>query len=191
MSNNKSVYMKWYYSPEYKTSRVLPDPRVPIARLIQWTRGSNGETVYTVPEPDNFNRAVFTRRPIECKFIKNQIIYKSEYHQGWFTVCLVSAEQMAEFEAWAGANALALWRHMKPAALKRPRLLLERTEYYKELSTNERLLTMGYYKNFAIKYFEGDTAIVKSLIGEARANLIDLVPEERDMTLVNSKQVFY
>lgn len=169
--------MKWTYSPDYKTYRVLPDPRVAIAQHLQWVRTGLSETIYSQPEPDNYNRAIFVKRPIECSFIRDQVIYRSNYHQGWFCVYYVPDEQIAELEAWAGANALALWRHSKPAALKKYKRLLDRREYYKELSTNERLLTMGYYKNFAVKYFEGDTTIVKSLIGEARANLIDFVPE--------------
>lgn len=174
----KSVYMRWTYSPEFKGGKILPDPRVAIARLLQWNRGHGGETFYSVPEPDNYNRAVFTRRPVECAFITDQVIYRSDIYKGWFTVCLVAEEQTDDFDAWAGAHALALWRHMKPAALKHQRKLLERSEYYKELSTNERLLTMGYYKNFAVKYFEGDTKIVKSLVGEPRGNLTQLIPEE-------------
>lgn len=177
--NNKSVYMKWYYSPEYPGVKTLPDPRVPIARLLQWNRSSTGDTLYTTPEPDNYNRAVFNRRPIECKFIEDQVIYRSDVHRGWFTVLWVQPEQMQEFDAWAGENCLALWRHGKPAAIKTQRKLLARNEYYKDLSTNERLLTMGYYKNLAVKYFEGDTDIVKSLIGEPRGNLQDLINDDQ------------
>lgn len=169
--------MKWIYNPNYRTSRVLPDPRLAIARQLEWTRGSGPDTLYTIPEPDNYNRAVFNKQPIECLFIADQVIYRSDYHNGWFTVCLVPRHQLQEFDAWAGEHAMALWRHLKPAALKHSRRLLERREYYKELSTNERLLTMGYYKNFAVKYFEGDTAIVKSLVGEPRGDLTDFVPE--------------
>ena len=176
--NNKSVYMKWTYSPEFKGAKILPDPRVPIARLLQWTRSGTGDTFYTVPEPDNYNRAVYNKQPVECPFIEDQVIYRSEGHRGWFTVCYVEPDQIDVFEAWAGQHGLALWRHLKPAAIKRQRKLLARNEYYKELSTNERLLTMGYYKNFAVKYFEGDTSIVKSLVGEPRGDLATLIPEE-------------
>lgn len=175
--SNKSVFIKWTYGPDYKTVKVLPDPRIAIVRQLDWTRSTTAETMYALPEPDNYNRAVFARRPQVCDFIEDQVIYKNDYHNGWFTVAYVPEDKLTEFDAWAGAHGLAIWRHSRPSQFKQPKLLLDRREYYKELSTNERLLTMGYYKKFAVKYFEGDTKIVKSLIGEPRGNLIDFVPE--------------
>lgn len=183
MPRSKSVYIKWTYGPNYQSARVLPDPRIAIARQMQWTRGSGHETFYSLPEPDNYNRAVFTEQPIECPFIRDQVIYRSEPHRGWFTVCLVPRHQVTDFESWAGQHALALWTHSKPAALKHSKRLLERRDYYKEISTNERLLLMGYYKNFAVKYFQGDTAIVKSRVGEPRGELINFVNDDEETTL--------
>jgi len=95
------------------------DPRLPIARQIGWVRPAGDVTTFSVPEPDNFNRAVFTAKPVECKFVREQVIYYDHVRRGWFNVAYLEPEQHSEYALWLDTLPwLASWQHDEPHVLR-------------------------------------------------------------------------
>ena len=114
--------MFWSYLGQ-KPKRDYIDPRIPIARQIGWQKFA-GETPYTIPEPDNYNRAVVSDKPVECVFVEDQVIYKDTSRGLWITVLLVPEEQHDDYDSWlAKLKPQAYWQHTKPPKLKKQRLI--------------------------------------------------------------------
>jgi hypothetical protein len=112
----------WIYSKP--TRREFTDPRIPIAKQIGWQKYLGDETTFSLPEPDNYNRAVVTDTAVECPFIENQVIYKDSVKNGWVCVMLVADEQMGEYTAWQERlSPRAHWQHTKPPKLKKTRVI--------------------------------------------------------------------
>jgi hypothetical protein len=174
----RNPIVNWTYSRQYTGLHNLVDPRIAVARHIEWYRPSTNTTNYTIPEPENYNRAVFSSKPIEFTWAKYQVIYKDQSRNGWITACWLTAEECAKFDLWAADNDMTYWRHLRWGQPRKPKPMLERGSTKAEISLDERLLTMGYYKNFVVKYFNDSPHIVKNRLGEARANLADLLNDE-------------
>ena len=177
-SNTRS----WNYTNYFKPEKNLIDPRLAIARQIGWHRGTAQDTEHSVPEPDNYNRAIFASRPWDCNFIEDQVFYYDKQRLNWFSVYYVPEEQIEDFNLWIEIiKPNAFWQHLNAPKIRPQRSLLWcRDNKSKDtLTDNERLHTMGYYKELKVKYFNDDTAYVDSLLGEARASLENFVPEEQ------------
>jgi hypothetical protein len=185
MPNAHSKFMYWTYSPTFKNKHNFIDPRIIIARHIGWLKNNIEVTDFSTPEPDNYNRAVFTTTPQECLLIEDQIIYYDNQNNGWITLMYVPPEQIEDVDDWiCSCNKLAVWCHLKPPRIKQQRSLLWARHNISDTNQtdNERLYTMGYYENLKVKYFSDNTEYVDSLLGEARAILKNYVPEEHDET---------
>ena len=117
---SKHQYIHWTYAGS-KPKREYTDPRIPIARQLGWTKGL-GETSYTIPEPDNYNRAVVTEHAVECVGIEDQVIYRDLNKDHWVTVLYVPEEQQAEYDSWLKRlKPIAHWQHTKAPKLRKPR----------------------------------------------------------------------
>jgi len=115
--------MFWSYLGP-KPRRDYIDPRIPVARQVGWQKLA-GETPYSIPEPDNYNRAVLTDHPVECLAVEDQVIYKDISKNGWITVLYVPEEQHDEYDQWLTTiNLRAYWQHTKPPKLKNRRSIL-------------------------------------------------------------------
>jgi hypothetical protein len=178
MKQTTNNMVRWYYGANFKGLRNLIDPRIHISRHISWHRSSTDYTDYTLPEPENYNRAIYTPRPQELSWVKDQVILKDPYKEGWITVVYLPPEEINNFDAWCVMMDMTYWRHNRPGTMRKPRPMLSRGASKTELSLDERLLTMGYYKNMVVKYFDGDPQYVRSRLGEARADLINLFNDE-------------
>jgi hypothetical protein len=174
----KNPIINWTYSKGYDGNENLLDPRSLIARQISWQRPSGNITDFTVPEPENYNRAVYTPQPVEFDWIKYQVIYKYMNRNAWITACYLTAEECVKFDAWAQANDITYWRHHKARPFRESRPLLYRGATKAEISLDERLLTMGYYENFVVKYFSDNAQLVHSRLGTPRECLPDLLNDE-------------
>jgi hypothetical protein len=172
----------WNYTRHFKPKRDLIDPRIAIARHIGWHRGTAPDTEHSVPEPDNYNRAIFANKPVDCEFIEDQVFYFDKQRLNWFSIYYVPDEQVEEFNLWVEKiEPTALWQHLNAPKIRPQRSLLwcRDNKSSRTLTDNERLHTMGYYEELKVKYFNDDTAYVDSLLGEARALLENFVPEEQ------------
>ena len=115
---HKPSYWTYTISPKYD----YPDPRIMIARQIGWQKYAGEDTAFSVPEPDNYNRAVLCDRPVDCTFVEDQVIYKVK--DGWISVALVAEELQGEYTAWMERLLPeAYWQHTKPAKLKKTRAM--------------------------------------------------------------------
>ena len=183
MQPNTSKHVFWSYNYKFNKQKDFADPRIVIARQIGWKKNSTDFAEYSIPEPENYNRAIFMPTPTECPIVEDQVIYYDELKQGWITVMYVPVEQIVEVDRWIKTTyPLAQWRHLKPPKIKQQRNLLWTRGNISDrnMTDNERLYTMGYYEDLKVKYFNDDTTYVDSLLGSARAILSDPIPEELD-----------
>ena len=157
--------------------RTHDDPRVPIARHIGWKKSYTPYTEYSTPEPDNYNHGILLEKPILCDFIRDQVVYRRAKLGHWWTMFVVPEEQEAEFITWLHTlQVIVYWyapRAIKPKERK-PHLWSKKTQA--ELTDNERLYTMGYYKNLESKYFTEDNKELSLRIGNPRADINSTVP---------------
>jgi len=173
----------WTYAPEYSGTIELPDPRIALARHIGWKKFHTPETDYCTPEPDNYNRAILSRYPVDCEIIEDQVVYYQAQHKLWITLMYVPEELLVSVDTWmAQCKPMAYWQHNKPAKIKPRRgMLWARGNIRDDTQTdNERLYTMGYFDELKVKYFSDDPEYVDSLLGEARAALKNPQPEAED-----------
>ena len=171
---NIPKHMYWTYGPEYANKNELNDPRIALAKWLGWKKLNYPITEYSTPEPDNYNRAVFANDPVDCKIIKDQVIFYDKVNQGWITLMYVPDTQLAEVDSWIEqCRPQAHWVHLRAPRIKPQRgLLWARNNIRDDNQTdNERLYTMGYFDEFKVKYFSDDTTYVDSLLGEVRATL--------------------
>ena len=182
LNTPRPVY--WTYSYEFSGKKDFIDPRIAIARQIGWKKGNCELTDYPTPEPDNYNRAVFTTKLWECPLVEDQVVYYDQSKQGWITVMYVPEEDTVEVDRWIQhLPTIAVWRHLKPSKIRPQRSLLWTRHNISDTNQtdNERLYTMGYFDELKVKYFSDDTAYVDSLLGEARAILKDPWPEAEEI----------
>jgi len=164
-------------------NKTFDDPRIAIARHIGWIKSTSPDTEFSLPEPDHYNYAGLSAKPIDCPFLTNQVFYQDRKTKQWWSVYYFTEEQNEEFLAWADPiNFNLCWTPYRPTRMRTRRgLLRTRTKISDTNQTdNERLYTMGYYENFKVKYFNNDATYVDSLLGPARAVLKNPVPEELD-----------
>ena len=176
-------HMYWTYGPEFAKRHYLTDPRVALARHIGWKKFHYDITEYRTPEPDNYNRAILSRHPQDCKIVKDQVFYSDKDYKGWITLLYVPDEQITAVDAWIEqCQPWAHWVHLRsPRPKQRRGMLWTRGNLNENNQTdNERLYTMGYFDTFKVKYFSDDPEYVDSLLGEARASLKNLQPEVED-----------
>ena len=178
MAKYQNGMIKWVYGENYHGPRNLLDPRIAIAQHLNWHKSTIAYTEFTLPEPDNYNRAIYTEQPMDFSWIENQVIYKNPHGPGWFSVFYIPSDQLQEYDHYMTLMDYTRWLHYRPSGFKIYKPMLMRGATKADMGPNERLLTMGYYKKFIVKYLDGDTTIVKSRLGEARANLADFVKDD-------------
>lgn len=176
--------MFWTVASDCPVKNLI-DPRIAIASQIKWQKYTTADTDFVTPEPDNFNWATFSSKPLECPDVQNQVIYRDSFRGAWVSVFYVRPEEQPAFDSWLKNQTIwAYWQHTSPPPIRPQRLLLRtrRRDNYKELTTNERLYTMGYYERLktVLKYDCDITKIVESRLGEARASLKHLTLYELD-----------
>jgi hypothetical protein len=120
---SKHQYITWTYAGS-KPRREYTDPRIPIAKQVGWTKVL-GETAFTIPEPDNYNRAVITEYPVECVGIEDQVIYRDLNKDHWVCVLYVPEDQLGEYDSWLKRlKPIAHWQHTKAPKLRKSRSLM-------------------------------------------------------------------
>lgn len=159
-----------WHNPHNIPIPAYKDPRIPIARHIDWIKTYTIESTFTSPEPDNYNRAVYALTPIECKFIKDQVFYRDlTKHNTWWTVYYVPQDQLENFDSWIKTqNYQLFWLMEKTVKLRSPMHLLYARKN-SDITDNERLFQMGYYAKLGSKYFSEDDTMLLERLGPARA----------------------
>ena len=183
MPNHYTRFISWNYNPSYQGSQDLYDPRFPLIKYTGWKKINQTDTEYRTPEPDNYNRAVFADKPQDCELIEDQVFYYDQEHSAWMSLYYIPDELTPAVDAWIKEQKpWAVWCHLKPPRVKPERGLLWTRHNISDdnMTDNERLYTLGYYKNLKVKYFDDDPEYVDSLLGTARAVLNNPIPEELD-----------
>lgn len=164
---------RWHFNEGVQLLE-LPDPRIAIARQINWTRGSYGKefnlTDWSVPEPDNYNVALFSFKPVECDFVKNQVWYYDSSRYGWFSVYHVDRDTKVQWIRWIRQQSwIAYWIVHKDSAMRKNRTLLNEKRYKNtsEIGLNQRLHQMNFYSSLLNKLEEDTQSVIKERIGEA------------------------
>jgi hypothetical protein len=153
------------------------DPRVPIARHIEWVKSYSNENLFSLPEPDNYNRATLSLRGLECKFIKDQVFYRDITTDNWWTVYYVPDSQTADFDQWIRQQPFLLSWQIAKASKIRPIIKLLHARKNSDVTDNERLFQMGYYAKLGSKYFSEDDTMLLDRLGPARADILKDVEE--------------
>lgn len=182
MSSSKG-FIVWH-NPGQVSESLQKDPRIAVAMHMEWQRQQGREILFANPQPDNFNRALLATRPIECKFIADNVFYKELTTNNWWSLYYVPwndtfdpdvVNKVKEFDTWMNQqDYLLAWRNHRPVAMRPNRELL----YVRkggEMTVNERLWTMGYYTKLHDKYFSDNSKMLESRLGLARAELNDLI----------------
>ena len=159
-----------------KTSKSMrvEDPRIAISKHIAWSKPTAYITDYALPEPDNFNYAVMGDKPIECKFLEYQVLYKKPVENKWWSVFFVPSEQRDIFLAWLELQEFDIyWSANRSTMFRDRRPMLWAPKNKPELTDNERLFSMGYYSKLHNKYFSEDDKTLLERLGPARAEIWD------------------
>jgi len=180
---NPSDY--WQYIDQ--TVEKLTDPRLPVTKHIEWTLPT-GPSTYTGAEPDNYNLAIYTHRPIDLVFIADQCFYRVDKivsrrkYQGWMSLYVAEERlqtilfnrEILKLQPWA------VWRYPHAKLIREKRQLVNREVTYinrqgDNFSTEERLWQQGYYEKLRTKYFD-DEAFFK-VVGTPRGSVLSYQPE--------------
>lgn len=155
-----------------KTKGGFADPRIAISRHIGWSASYNAQTIFNVPEPDDYNYAVRGIKGLLCPLLNDQVIYKDIPTSEWWSVYFVPQNQEDEFLTWLEPKPYTkLWCSNKHSTLRIKKGLLQPTTRVDkpELSDNEVLFVRGYYSNLSSKYFrEQHEDVLLSRLGPPR-----------------------
>ena len=111
--------MYWTYSPAFEGKQNFADPRIAIAKHLGWQKYSNACTEYATPEPDNYNRAIWSLLPVDCRITEDQVVYRDVARDAWITVMLIQQEDIETYENWKTIHdPLAFWQHNSPPPVK-------------------------------------------------------------------------
>ncbi len=166
----------WQYNEAFLGVKNLVDPRIPIAKHLNWTPSVN--TLWSQPEPDNFNASLFSSVPLEYPNAKHQVFYKDNVRNGWFSVYYIKPTLTLDWHEWFTTQPYwAKWYSTKHGAFRNKLTLLGNKPYRqtRDLSENERLYQMKYYEE--LKYKCVDSSIIDVRVGTPREGLVDLGPE--------------
>lgn len=171
-------YQKFDFAAQYRGNPNRIDPRIAIARHMAWIKATGlAPTVWRVPEPDNYNHAIRTHRPVACDFVKDAVFYKDLATNKWWNVFYVPQDQTEAFRAWVDQqNTDFYWYHNKAPAPRLTRNILYNTPHA-ELNTEERLFQMGYYAKLSSKYFSEDDKKLLELMGPIRNRVLEGLEE--------------
>lgn len=177
----------WHYSPNYLGLKTLVDPRIAIAKHLDW-RSITKNTTWTQPEPDNYNAAIFSSLPLDYAEARHQVFYRSDYHKGWFSVYYIKPSLIETYHDWIQTQPCwATWFTVKPAAFRYKLTILENKPHRqtRDLSESERLYQMNYYNR--LKYKCVDSNIIDARVGEPTPGLVNFessLPEAEDEDLL-------
>lgn len=166
----------WQYNENFLGPTNLIDPRIAIARHLDWKPGQ--VTTWSQPEPDNFNASLFSSVPLEYPQAKHQVFYRDNLRNGWFSVYYIKPSLHLAWDTWYKTQPYwAKWFNTKPAAFRYKITLLEDKPYRqtKVISDNERLWQTKYYEK--LKYKCVDATIIDVRVGVPRLDLYNLDPE--------------
>jgi len=108
------------------TQRMLHDPRIAIANHIGWVKPYLDFTEWQGLEPDNYNCAVLSDKPMDIPFLDEAVVYK--YNNQWCTIFRLydAEEESAVVEYLMDKDYQAIWRNPRSTDLRRKVVLSDK-----------------------------------------------------------------
>jgi len=115
---NHVKYHYWTVKPGVKIN-IFRDPRIAIADHIGWQKPYLDFTEWRGLEPDNYNCAVLSNKPLDIPFLDQSVTYK--YNDQWCTIFRLDhvEEEQSVIEYLMDKDYLAIWRNPRAVALRR------------------------------------------------------------------------
>lgn len=171
---------------------ALCDPRVKVARHLEWRDTNVKASTWAGVEPDNYNFAIFDQRPHDLAFVENQVFYKIDETyschriRGWMSLYYITDANLHQ-EFYKSVNEIqpgAYWYYPRSRSLRTKQSIYDRENNYKRKSdvnftTEERLWQLGYFEKLQRKYFDGDERFIK-VLGTPRSAVQNYLPEVSD-----------
>lgn len=167
------TYEVWDFWAQALKKSPDRDPRTFVAEHIGWTPSTTTATLseWSLPEPNNYNRAVRALRPVDCPFVKNIVYYKKDGK--WWSLYHVTENLVERFKQWLETVDIEVyWYHNRQTIVRRPRTLLHARKN-QDITENERLYTMGYYSRLGAKYFSEDDTMLLERLGPVRTDILE------------------
>ena len=107
----------WTHRPGVDV-RAYHDPRIPIADHIGWNKPTiTRDTEWSGLEPDNYNCAVLTTRPLDIPFLDESVTYR--HNNYWTTIFRVDeAELQSVVNYVKDKDYLAIWRNPRATDIR-------------------------------------------------------------------------
>ena len=107
--------------PGGAVNRHLKDPRSALARQMAWIRPTGMTTDCRGRlEPDNYNWAVISRRPIDISSLDESFIYKDATTDLWITLARVDDTDINELINYLkDYQYYAIWHNPRPFAIRK------------------------------------------------------------------------
>jgi len=145
---------KWRLAENFEPNMPFVDPRLAIVKQTGWVvHMKYGKTMHSLPEPDNYNFAIFTLNPHDIKEVKYQCWYRDRIRGGWFNLYVIQCvEEANAIHKWLQNNSwLAYWEWDQSPKLrtKMPKIENDNKRMYRavknEFTFDELLYNQGYY----------------------------------------------
>jgi hypothetical protein len=164
----------------------LVDPRLVVTKHLDWTMSSCRDTTWTGCEPDNYNFAIYDKKPHDLRFIQHQCFYylnktiNTRKYKGWMSLYVAEEKLQAVLfnREILKLQPQAVWRYANAKPIRPRRPLLNRENNYSNranFTTEERLFQQGYYEKFKSKYFDDDKLV--KVVGTPRGAVLNYQPE--------------
>lgn len=144
----------WKFSEGYEPNTQFIDPRLAVVKHTGWqAQTKNGKTSNSLPEPDNYNFAIFTAQPHDILDVKYQCWYRDRKRGGWFNLYVIqNVEQANAIHKWLQNNTwMAYWEWAVSPKIrtKMPKIESDNKRMFRRVKTeytfDEVLYVQGYY----------------------------------------------
>lgn len=144
----------WKFTEGYEPKHQFIDPRLAVVKHTEWTaQAKDGKTMHSLPEPDNYNFAIFTLLPHDIHDVKYQCWYRDKRRGGWFNLYVIqTVEEANAIHRWLQNNTwLAYWDWSISPKLrtKMPRIENDNRRMFRKIKSeytfDELLYVQGYY----------------------------------------------
>lgn len=104
-------------------SPKIVDPRIAISKHIGWSKSYSEDSLYSIPEPDAYNYAICSAKPLSCQLLNFQIFYKLPKEPRWWSVYCVSDTDKDDFMEWLSKQQFDTYWSTKGGAALRKQLV--------------------------------------------------------------------
>lgn len=167
MTSRVSNQTNWSYHSQHRDLNLTFDPRVAIARHIDWAQTGSKQTSWSIPEPENYNFCLVAKKPIENNLARAACWYLHDKTHLWISCYYAPAVASIDLVRWVyKQDYMAYWQPVRRLSYKSRERLLDQgvRKNNKEVPLNHLLLFQNVYDSLKYKCDDYDT-IVEEYIG--------------------------